>query len=853
MKNKLFILILIVCNLLTAYVSGEVPPAKVVFQQYMNQAQTFANNFPREKAYLHFDNTSYYVGDTIWFKAYVTLAEQQTFSQISRPLYVELVDQTGHIADKQIIKLTQGEGNGQFILPPSMLSGYYEVRAYTRWMLAFNEPQYFSRTFPIYQLTNSDKLERSITTYELSSSMENRPSETEEKLNVRFFPEGGQLVEGVTSQVAFKAESKNEGNIELSGTIYTKEGAEITSFETLHDGMGRFEYTPSAQPAIAKVDFQGKKYEFTLPQALPNGYVLSTVSNAGALLVRVFCNAATPQDTLAVFISHQGRPYVHQLISCRADAPQEFILPTRKLPAGVLQVSLINRAGNTLCERFVFSNPRAPLQLSAEGLKEVYTPYAPIRCELQVKNAKGEPISGDVSVSIRDAVRSDYLEYDNNIFTDLLLTSDLKGYIHQPGYYFASPSPRKQTELDILLMVHGWRKYDMSQAISTAPFTPLQLPEAQLVLNGQVKSTILKNKLKDIVLSVIVKKDDQFITGGTVTDENGRFTIPVEDFEGTTEAVIQTRKVGKERNKDASILIDRNFSPAPRAYGYKELHPEWKDLTHWQQKAENFDSLYMDSIRKVEGLYVLDEVEIKSKRRQGSNMATKINEKSIDAYYDVRRSVDLLRDNGKIVTTIPELMEKLSPQFDWDRSNDKLTYRQKPICYIMDNHILSETETQMMLTEVDGLASIIISKGTGGIDDEIIQNTKMSEVTDSTGVDISKLDKYSVFYLIPLPRRDVLNKSQSAVLGTRQTVIQGYTRPLEYYSPAYPTKELYMDKVDKRRTLYWNPSVQADENGKAVIECYNNQYSTPLIIQAETLGKDGQIGSMRSSTIGQIE
>ena len=853
MKNKLFILILIVCNLLTAYVSGEVPPAKVVFQQYMNQAQTFANNFPREKAYLHFDNTSYYVGDTIWFKAYVTLAEQQTFSQISRPLYVELVDQTGHIADKQIIKLTQGEGNGQFILPRSMLSGYYEVRAYTRWMLAFNEPQYFSRTFPIYQLANSDKLERSITTYELSSSMENRPSETEEKLNVRFFPEGGQLVEGVTSQVAFKAESKNEGNIELSGTIYTKEGAEITSFETLHDGMGRFEYTPSAQPAIAKVDFQGKKYEFTLPQALPNGYVLSTVSNAGALLVRVSCNAATPQDTLAVFISHQGRPYVHQLISCRSDAPQEFILPTRKLPAGVLQVSLINRAGNTLCERFVFANPRAPLQISTKRLKEVYAPYAPIRCELQIKNAKGEPVSGELSVSIRDGVRSDYLEYDNNIFTDLLLTSDLKGYIHQPGYYFASPSPRKQTELDVLLMVHGWRKYDMSQAISTAPFTPLQLPETQLALNGQVKSTILKNKLKDIALSVIVKKDDQFITGGTVTDENGRFSIPVEDFEGTTEAVIQTRKVGKERNKDASILIDRNFSPAPRAYGYKELHPEWKDLAYWQQKAESFDSLYMDSIRKVEGLYVLDEVEIKSKRRQGSNMATKINEKSIDAYYDVRRSVDLLRDNGKIVTTIPELMEKLSPQFDWDRSNDKLTYRQKPICYIMDNHILSETETQMMLTEVDGLASIIISKGTGGIDDDIIQNTKMSEVTDSTGVDISKLDKYSVFYLIPLPRRDVLNKSQTAVLGTRQTVIQGYTHALEYYSPAYPTKELYMDKVDKRRTLYWNPSVQADENGKAVIECYNNQYSTPLIIQAETLGKDARIGSMRNSTIVQIE
>lgn len=155
-------------------------PSTDICQQLSTRESVFA-----------FDNTSYYVGDTIWFKAYVTLAEQQIFSQISRPLYVELVDQTGHIADKQIIKLTQGEGNGQFVLPRSMLSGYYEVRAYTRWMLAFNEPQYFSRTFPIYQLANSDKLERSITTYELSSSMENRPSETKEKLSVRFFPKEG--------------------------------------------------------------------------------------------------------------------------------------------------------------------------------------------------------------------------------------------------------------------------------------------------------------------------------------------------------------------------------------------------------------------------------------------------------------------------------------------------------------------------------------------------------------------------------------------------------------------------------------------------------------------------------------
>ena len=791
------------------------------------------------------------MGDTIWFKAYVTLAEKQVFSSISRPLYVELVDQAGHVTDKQIIKLSQGEGNGQFVLPQSMLSGYYEVRAYTRWMLAFSDPQYFSRTFPVYQLSHSDQLERSISTYELSPSMEKRPEETREKLSLRFFPEGGQLVEGITSQVAFKAESKNEGNIQLSGTLYTKEGQEITSFETLHDGMGAFEYTPSALPAIAKVNFQGKQYEFTLPKALPSGYILKVGNNAGAISVTVSCNAATPQDTLAVFISHQGRPHAYQLIHCQANKPQQFTVLSRKLPAGVLQISLLNRAGNTLCDRFIFASPRAPLQISPKGLKEIYAPYAPIRCELQLNNAIGEPIPGKLSVSIRDAVRSDYMEYDNNIFTDLLLTSDLKGYIHQPGYYFTESSLRKQKELDILLMVHGWRKYDMTQQIGISPFTPLQLPESQLVLYGQVKSTILKNKLKDIALSVMVKRDAEIITGQTVTDENGHFSIPLEDFEGSMEAVIQTRKVGKERNKDASILIDRHFSPATRAYRYRELHPEWSNIAHWQQEAEKFDSLYMDSIRRVDGLYLLDEVEIKSKRRsQSTNMATKINEQSIDAYYDIRQAVDQLRDNGKVVTTIPEVMEKLNPLFYWDRSNDNCTYRQKPICYIMDNKILSSTEVNMMLTEIDGLASIIISKGTGGVDDEIIQNTKMSNSND---VDVSELDKYSIFYLIPLPRHDVLNKHETAALGTRQTVMQGYTPALEYYSPAYIDKELYMDKADKRRTLYWNPTVQTDENGKAVIECYNNQYSTPLIIQAETLSNDGKLGSVTYSTVAETK
>lgn len=831
--------------LLSVWVKGEVPPAKVVFEQYMAQAQHFAATYPREKAYLHFDNTSYYVGDTIWFKAYVTLGENKIMSPVSRPLYVELVDQAGHVTDKQIIKLAEGEGSGQFMLSKSMMSGYYEVRAYTRWMLGFSEPQYFSRTFPIYRFANSDQMERSISTYELSPSMVKRPQIPKDRLSVRFFPEGGQLVEGVLSRVAFKAESNKEEVVELSGTIYAEDGKEIVTFQSLHDGMGHFEYTPSSGPAVAKISYQGKQYEFKLPQALPAGYVMKVENGSGALSVKVSCNAATPQDTLAVFISSQGMPIAYQPVSCKVDAPQQFTLRARNLPSGVLQISLVNRAGTTISERFTFSFSKSPLNISVNGIRKVYNPYEPIRCELQLTNAVGTPINGRLSVSVRDALHSDYQAYDHNLFTDLLLTSDLKGYIHQPGYYFSETSSRKLEELDVLMLVHGWRKYDMSQLFGVTPFSPLQLPEAQLFLNGEIQSTILKNALKDIALNVIVKRDSTLITGQTITDEKGRFSIPMEDFEGTAEAVFQTRKAGKERNKDTSIRIDRHFSPTLRAYDFSEFHPQWEDIHEWKQAAGKFDSLYIDSLRKADGFELLDEIEIVSKRKNSYNMNTKINEQSIDAYYDIRQELDQLRDQGQVIITLPQLMEKLSPLFYWNRADDSCTYRQKSICYIMEDRILSEIEVNMMLTEVDGLGSIIISEGVKGISDEIIQNSKLS---NSNGVEISQLDKYAVFYLIPLPRKNVLNESKRAALGTRQTVIQGYTRPLEGYTPIYTDKELYRDYADKRRTLYWNPNVKTDAQGKVVIECYNNQYATPLIISAETI-YEGVPGTVQHSTM----
>ena len=884
MKKFLFIPVLICCSFLALPFSlwGASVTPDSVFARYMAQAQKFADDYPREKAYLHFDNTSYYVGDTIWFKAYVALAEGLAPSRISKPLYVELIDQAGHITDKQIVKLTDGVGSGQFVLRTSMFSGYYEIRAYTRWMLGFAEPQYFSRTFPIFKLTGENHDERTITNYTLSESMEQRPEASKDRLSLRFFPEGGQLVQGVRSRVAFKAESSRDGNVSVSGVLASKEGQELARIETLHDGMGRFEYTPSDRPAVVQVDYQGRTYKFKLPEALSSGYVMAVDNSGGQITVQVAANAQTPRDTLAVFVSHQGRPYLYQQLECVPGESRQFALAARSLPTGVLQFSLINQGGHTLCERFVYSYPRIPLKITPDRFRPVYAPYEAIEGELQLTDSKGDPVQGTLSVSVRDALRSDYLAYDNNLFTDLLFTSDLKGYIHQPGYYFSDMTLRKMEELDILMMVHGWRKYDMEQQIGTKPFVPSQLPEQQLVLYGQVKSSIMKKPLKDIDLSVVIKKKDAgLLTGQTVTDSEGRFSIPLEDFVGTEEALVQTRKQNKKRNKDTSIQFDRNFAPGLRPFDYDELHPQWVDTEQWEQTAERFDSLYMDSLAHVAGNYLLDGVVVESKRKR--NFSTKTGEQSIDAYYDVRRTVDQLRDEGKFVNTIPDFLDMVNDQFFWDRRTNVYTYRQKPLVFIMDGKILSGIERQMMLTEIDGLSSIIICKGSEALGSDIIENSKTTSISEAGSTDmmasaeftsvyqtdadtdaesegtstddgkigesiLTDITKYIFVYLVPLPYHDVMNTNETAALGTRRTVLQGYTPVLEFYSPAYPDRELYMDKADKRRTLYWNPSLQTDEAGKALIKCYNNQYSTPLIIQAETM-VDGKIGTVTYSTV----
>ena len=858
-----------------------------IFSRYFRYAQNFADAYPREKVSLHLDNASYYLGDTIWFKAYVVTAEQNLPTTISKPLYVELLDQLGNVVERQIIQLTDGEGTGQIILNNTFFTGYYEMRAYTKWMLAFDNPSCFSRVLPVYRKRLSDEeTPRSIATYRMDASMKQRPKDKEKKFTVRFFPEGGQLVKGISSIVAFEATSRDKGAADVEGTVVLPSGEELAHIRSLHDGMGYFEYKPEEKAGVAKIDYEGSTYQFDLPEALPQGYVLRIDNRREMLDITVARSSQAMKDTLAVFVSSQGRPYKCMTLDFEDELNCQFRISTKELPPGVQQISLVNLKGEALCGRFCYVMPRSSMLLACKTDHALYRPFEPVTCRIKVRDHLNRPVQANLSVSIRNGVESDFREYDHSIYTDLLLVSDLKGYIHQPGFYFENQSAERFKMLDVLLLVRGWRKYDLSRLIGKRPFLPRYLPETSLTLYGQVESYFGK-ALRNVGVSILARRDSVSIAGMTKTDSLGYFSAPVDGFSGSMDALIQTRNEGKKWNKQAVVKLFRNFEPSLRKLDYYELNPEWKEAGDLKQLLDTLDIAYKDSVFGPDH-HLLDEVVVNAKRLNLLLKQTERFEKEILGYYNITQVVDKMRDKGEAVYNLPMLLKELNPNF---RLSDSLSlhYNNSRVLFIVNGGVLSYGKTDYVLDkDVDAIKSIMLYYDQAGGESVFVMNKQSNRVTKFTANnfwsgrwqdgDLSDLSLQDAIGADsgpdalwgekdrktmkkgPLQKSSVVvcsittiddwdpNKTYKARRGIRHTYIQGYNEPLEFYSPAYPDgAPLYTE--DSRRTLYWNPNVKTNEKGEAVIRCYNSDNSAPLIINVETLYK----GSPSSLNIYSID
>ena len=263
----------------------------------------------QEKVYVHTDNTCYFVGDTLWYKAYVVRSDNHRPTDMSRILYVELLSPDGLLVERQnIIVSATGHTCGQFVLRDSLYSGYYELRAYTRWMLNFNVSHHdyrtdetwyfynkqmaadyyrqwdglFSRVLPVYGKPDEPGDYDARRMYQRPKTRLPKPKKDE--LQATFYPEGGHLVEGVENRVAFELHDQNGEAVQVRGTLAADAAA--VPLVPQHMGRGVFTVTPGSRRLKATFTWRGKDYTFSLPKQESQGVALSLDGAVATLRAR---------------------------------------------------------------------------------------------------------------------------------------------------------------------------------------------------------------------------------------------------------------------------------------------------------------------------------------------------------------------------------------------------------------------------------------------------------------------------------------------------------------------------------------------------------------------------------------
>lgn len=578
---------------------------------HFKQASRFDYNYPREKVYLHFDNSAYLEGDTIWYKAYVVRASTLQPTTLSRVLYVELLNADGQLMEKQTLRIDSlGQADGSLSLNLPVRAGYYEVRAYTRAMTNWDDAACFSRVFPVFTTANPQmgsprNKDLSLNELAIPEPTPNkrvtygapRPyvqGDSTEKL-LSFFPEGGLRAKGVAQQVAFKLTDGRGFPLADTLLICNERGEVVSEAMVEHEGMGSF---------VLPADFAGGyallKEEQTNPapnslaadggrRALPQGafalpspasaYALHTQWTHEGLFVSIAANdsAAAGGELLGLAAFCREKACFFDTLSVSSD-PVEILIPERALRRGVNRIELFDLDGQSRASRLVWcegheASMQHPIQVEVRQNEAVYAAFSPAVLELKLTDSQGKGVSTTVSVAVRDEEGNLIENADCNMSTDLLLASELRGYIHRPESYFAANDALHRRRLDLLLMVQGWTASDFATLCAADTFQTVQPIEDKLIVRG----TLFKENNKrepqpfmNLQLLAYSLNGDR-IEGETRTDSLGRFAFESNiDFTGDFIAQFtSTNDQGKR--KWGRLTLDRWFAPSPHAFTGPEL------------------------------------------------------------------------------------------------------------------------------------------------------------------------------------------------------------------------------------------------------------------------------------------
>lgn len=359
-------------------------------------------------------------------------------------------------------------------------------------------------------------------------------------LAVEFYPEGGDLVEGIESRVGFRVLNEFGKPADISGFVLDDKGNELTKFSSFHQGMGSFNLLPQKNKAyhIQITQPKGITKTYEIPEALPQGYQLSKTTTDKQQLV--FNIQSTVNEELSLMGQVRGKAYYGNSFRVQANKPYQLVVDTEEFPMGVAQFTLFDSKGIERAERLAFVNKHKQLQIDIKTDKKNYQPREKVKMTITVRDERGMPMPAQLSLAVTDdKVVSFADDKQGHILSKLLLEPDLKSEVFEPNFYFDKEEEKADEALDYLMMTQGWRRFTWKQLLDDDYPTPAFAAERAIIHgivhneNGQLCQGA-KVKVNSTGQEVVTDKEGKFYIKGHELYKQELITVSKGDEEGSS-------------------------------------------------------------------------------------------------------------------------------------------------------------------------------------------------------------------------------------------------------------------------------------------------------------------------------
>jgi len=794
----------------------QVPVDSTVLKNITAKMQNYALKHAIEKAYLHFDKPYYAAGDTMYFKAYVTIGGRHILSGLSGVLHVDLVNSDNVVAQSLNLQLADGVAWGDFALPDSMSKTNYHIRAYTQWMRNESHPQFFEKAIPV-----GGKAGISIPAGAV------KPPTASAGPDVQFLPEGGRLVTGLNSKVAFKAVDHNGLGINIKGEVIDNDGHQLCTFSSAHLGMGYFSLQPKEGKTYkAKITYaNGTTATFDLPLADNSGIALSVGMNDSTqmALINITANKSAYQQnhnkdyTLVIYSGGSLTNFI-----CKLDSPTITVdIFKRVLRTGIARITVFSPTGEPLCERQLFIQNYDGLKLDVKSDKTSYTKREKVNIKLNAVDDDGAPAPGHFSVAVTDEGKVPVDESnENTIMTNLLLTSDLKGYVEQPNYYFLPKNTDAASNLDLLMLTQGYRGFEWKEVLKSDTTTAITYPpENWTQLSGKV-TTLAGKPVANGKITLLSTK--QNIAMDTTTDKNGNFIFTGINISDTTKLVLHATM--KNGNSAVNIKLDKPVYPPVNGLDTDEYKMSDEALAAMKK-------MYEDNRLSGKAGIVLKQVDVKSaKITHGPQL-------SHSANLNGPGRADFVLMGDKLQPGCVNLLDCLKGVIPG-------VMYQNNIIYSMHTHYELNGPRQPMAIIIDGQ----INEQGAESGEEILQRLDPNSIYSiEVLLNLSYLTIYGSkaaggAIIITTKTGGEFNNTQTSGNGTVYYTFNGFYKAHTFYSPKYDVAEPVANKPDLRTTIFWNPELVTDKDGNATFDLYNSDGTGTYRVVVEGIDENGNIG-----------